>query len=135
MSKYSFFLIAFSVSFCWYWFPDFIFPALGYFTFFCWAAPKNAVVNQIFGMKSGLGLLPVTFDCRSCDCRGHLLWLNGDHRVADRVYRLAIGLPYLGYRECTCRFGLLDLHHLARSVLQQRVELILSTHPKQLSVR
>ncbi|KAM0572160.1 hypothetical protein ACHAP6_008810 [Verticillium nonalfalfae] len=41
---------------------DFIFPALGYFTFVCWAAPNNAVVNQIFGMKSGLGILPVTFD-------------------------------------------------------------------------
>ncbi|KAF1933125.1 OPT superfamily oligopeptide transporter [Didymella exigua CBS 183.55] len=62
MSRYSFFLIAFSISFCWYWFPDFIFPALGYFTFLCWAAPKNAVVNQVFGMQSGLGLIPVTFD-------------------------------------------------------------------------
>ncbi|EEY20507.1 sexual differentiation process protein isp4 [Verticillium alfalfae VaMs.102] len=62
MSRYRFFMIAFCVSFCWYWFPDFIFPALGYFTFICWAAPNNAVVNQIFGMKSGLGILPVTFD-------------------------------------------------------------------------
>ncbi|KAJ4990891.1 OPT small oligopeptide transporter [Stagonosporopsis vannaccii] len=62
MSRYTFFLSAFSISFCWYWFPDFIFPALGYFTFICWAAPENTVINQIFGMKSGLGLLPVTFD-------------------------------------------------------------------------
>ncbi|KAM0276897.1 hypothetical protein ACHAQH_006269 [Verticillium albo-atrum] len=62
MSRYKFFMIAFCVSFCWYWFPDFIFPALGYFTFVCWAAPNNAVVNQVFGMKSGLGVLPVTFD-------------------------------------------------------------------------
>ncbi|CRK21666.1 hypothetical protein BN1723_002782 [Verticillium longisporum] len=62
MSRYQFFMIVFCGSFCWYWFPDFIFPALGYFTFICWAAPNNAVVNQIFGMKSGLGILPVTFD-------------------------------------------------------------------------
>ncbi|KAK7179683.1 hypothetical protein DPSP01_011569 [Paraphaeosphaeria sporulosa] len=61
-SRYSFFVVAFAASFCWYWFPDFIFPALGYFTFVCWAAPKNNVVNQLFGMKNGLGLLPVTFD-------------------------------------------------------------------------
>ncbi|GME49782.1 hypothetical protein GTA08_BOTSDO13685 [Neofusicoccum parvum] len=61
-SRYTFFLIAFSISFCWYWFPDFIFPAMGYFTFVCWIAPKNAVVNQVFGMKSGIGLLPLTFD-------------------------------------------------------------------------
>ncbi|KAI5460471.1 OPT oligopeptide transporter protein-domain-containing protein [Mariannaea sp. PMI_226] len=62
MSRYQFFMVAFSVSFCWYWFPDFIFPALGYFTFVCWIAPDNAVVNQVFGMKSGLGILPLTFD-------------------------------------------------------------------------
>ncbi|KAF3357096.1 Protein GRC3 [Verticillium dahliae VDG1] len=61
MSRYQFFMIVFCGSFCWYWFPDFIFPALGY-TFICWAAPNNAVVNQIFGMKRGLGILPVTFD-------------------------------------------------------------------------
>ncbi|KAH6896912.1 OPT oligopeptide transporter protein-domain-containing protein [Thelonectria olida] len=61
-SRYKFFLIAFFVSFVWYWFPDFIFPALGYFTWVCWIAPKSPVVNQIFGMKSGIGLLPFTFD-------------------------------------------------------------------------
>lgn len=62
-SRYKFFLVAFCVSFVWYWFPDFIFPALGYFTWVCWIAPDNVVVNQIFGMKSGIGLLPFTFDC------------------------------------------------------------------------
>ena len=62
MSRYRFFITAFCVSFCWYWLPDFLFPALGYFTFVCCAAPSNAVVNQVFGMKSGMGLLPLTFD-------------------------------------------------------------------------
>ncbi|KAL6837879.1 OPT superfamily oligopeptide transporter [Trichoderma camerunense] len=61
-SRYKFFLIAFTAAFVWYWFPDFIFPALGYFTWVCWIAPRNPVVNQIFGMKSGIGLLPFTFD-------------------------------------------------------------------------
>ncbi|KAK8116544.1 OPT family small oligopeptide transporter [Apiospora kogelbergensis] len=61
-SRYKFFLVAFCISFVWYWFPDFIFPALGYFSWVCWIAPKNAVVNQVFGMKSGIGLLPFTFD-------------------------------------------------------------------------
>ncbi|KAF9774159.1 hypothetical protein IL306_007909 [Fusarium sp. DS 682] len=62
ISRYYFFILAFCASFCWYWFPDFIFPALGYFTWICWIAPKNPVANQVFGMKSGLGLLPFTFD-------------------------------------------------------------------------
>ncbi|KAF2010984.1 OPT family small oligopeptide transporter [Aaosphaeria arxii CBS 175.79] len=62
MSRYRFFIIAFCISFVWYWFPDFIFPALSSFAFICWAAPNNVVVNQVFGMSSGMGLLPVTFD-------------------------------------------------------------------------
>ncbi|KAE8155123.1 OPT oligopeptide transporter protein-domain-containing protein [Aspergillus avenaceus] len=62
ISRYGFFSLVFCISFCWYWFPDFIFPALSYFTFPCWIAPKNKVVNQLFGMKSGMGLLPLTFD-------------------------------------------------------------------------
>ncbi|EEU39966.1 uncharacterized protein NECHADRAFT_39200 [Fusarium vanettenii 77-13-4] len=62
VSRYRFFLMAFMASFCWYWLPDFLFPALGYFTWVCWIAPKSPVVNQIFGMKSGIGLLPFTFD-------------------------------------------------------------------------
>lgn len=62
MSRYRFFLMAFAASFCWYWLPDLIFPALGYFTWVCWIAPNNAVVNQVFGMNSGIGLLPITFD-------------------------------------------------------------------------
>ncbi|KAH8694728.1 oligopeptide transporter OPT superfamily [Ilyonectria robusta] len=61
-ARYKFFLIVFCASSVWYWFPDFIFPALGYFTWICWIAPKNPVVNQIFGMKSGIGLLPFTLD-------------------------------------------------------------------------
>ncbi|KAB8246406.1 OPT oligopeptide transporter protein-domain-containing protein [Aspergillus flavus] len=62
ISRYAFFSLVFCISFCWYWFPDFIFPALSYFAFPCWIAPKNTVVNQLFGMKSGMGLLPLTFD-------------------------------------------------------------------------
>ena len=61
-TRYTFFLLAFSIAFCWYWFPGLLFPALSYFTWVCWIAPKNAVVNQLLGMKSGLGLLPLTFD-------------------------------------------------------------------------
>ncbi|CAG8358838.1 unnamed protein product [Penicillium salamii] len=62
MSRYAFFTMVCCISFCWYWFPDFIFPALSTFNFPCWIKPKNKVVNQIFGMSSGMGLLPITFD-------------------------------------------------------------------------
>ncbi|KAJ5359734.1 uncharacterized protein N7496_012147 [Penicillium cataractarum] len=62
ISRYAFFTITCCISFCWYWFPDFIFPALSYFSFPCWINPTNPVVNQLFGMSSGMGLIPITFD-------------------------------------------------------------------------
>ncbi|CAG7985323.1 unnamed protein product [Penicillium olsonii] len=62
LSGFAFFCIVFSISFCWYWLPDFLFPALSYFNFPCWINPTNRVVNQVFGVSSGMGLLPITFD-------------------------------------------------------------------------
>ena len=37
-------------------------PALSYFSVVTWFFPKNVVVANLFGVASGLGLFPVTFD-------------------------------------------------------------------------
>jgi hypothetical protein len=37
-------------------------PALSYFSVITWFAPKNVVVANLFGVASGLGLFPMTFD-------------------------------------------------------------------------
>jgi hypothetical protein len=57
ISRLRFFFVALHIAFVWYWFPGLIFTALSYFTWICWIAPNNAVVNQIFGMQTGLGML------------------------------------------------------------------------------
>ncbi|KAF1348503.1 OPT family small oligopeptide transporter [Delphinella strobiligena] len=62
ITRYRFFIYVFVASFCWYWFPAFIFTGLSTFAFICWAAPNNIVVNNLFGMSTGLGYLPTTFD-------------------------------------------------------------------------
>ncbi|KAJ0418813.1 OPT oligopeptide transporter protein-domain-containing protein [Aspergillus carlsbadensis] len=62
MSGFAFFCLIFAVSFCWYWLPDFLFPALSYFSFVCWIRPDSTVINQVFGVSSGMGLLPLTLD-------------------------------------------------------------------------
>ncbi|RDW83805.1 uncharacterized protein DSM5745_04131 [Aspergillus mulundensis] len=62
ISRYAFFTLVFCVSFCWYWFPDFIFPALSNFNFACWIKPDSVVLNQLTGVTSGMGLIPITFD-------------------------------------------------------------------------
>ncbi|KAL5518599.1 hypothetical protein ACEPAH_282 [Sanghuangporus vaninii] len=62
MSRQRFFLYAFIASFVWYWFPGYIFTALSIFNWVCWIAPKNVIVNQLFGYSSGLGMGFFTFD-------------------------------------------------------------------------
>ncbi|KAI1100995.1 small oligopeptide transporter [Jackrogersella minutella] len=62
ISRYRWFLYVLTGGFVWYWFPGWIFQGLSYFTFICWAAPNNVVVNKIFGGLHGYGLLPTTLD-------------------------------------------------------------------------
>lgn len=60
--RYKMFTVLTIFSFAFYWFPGFIFKALSYFNWVCWIAPNNTVVNQIFGVSLGLGIIPITFD-------------------------------------------------------------------------
>ncbi|CCH44333.1 Oligopeptide transporter [Wickerhamomyces ciferrii] len=62
ITRLRFFMIVFLSSFAYYWLPGYIFTGLSYFTFICWAAPNNVVVNQLFGQVQGLGFFPLTFD-------------------------------------------------------------------------
>lgn len=62
MSRERFFTYAFLIVFFWYFFPGFIFTALSNFNWICWMAPKNVVVNQLFGVSQGLGMGVLTFD-------------------------------------------------------------------------
>ncbi|PKS09470.1 hypothetical protein jhhlp_004086 [Lomentospora prolificans] len=62
IGRYRLFLIAGSGAFIWYWFPGWIFQGLSYFTWICWIAPNNVIVNKLFGGYSGYGLFPLTFD-------------------------------------------------------------------------
>lgn len=62
ISRLRFFMAVMSCAFVWYWFPGLIFVGLSYFTWLCWILPNNKIVNQLFGMETGLGLSPITFD-------------------------------------------------------------------------
>ncbi|KJZ71897.1 hypothetical protein HIM_08742 [Hirsutella minnesotensis 3608] len=64
MSRYRFFLITFAAMFVYFWFPNYLFQALSYFTWMSWIAPDNLKLNILTGMQNGLGLFnPIpTFD-------------------------------------------------------------------------
>ncbi|GME25568.1 Tetrapeptide transporter OPT1/isp4 [Neofusicoccum parvum] len=62
VSRMKFFLYVFLGSAAFYFLPGLLFPALSYFSVITWFAPKNVVVANLFGVASGLGLFPMTFD-------------------------------------------------------------------------
>lgn len=62
ISRWNFFYVVWTVSFLFYFFPGLLMPCLSYFNVLTWFAPKNVVVANLFGVTSGLGLFPVTFD-------------------------------------------------------------------------
>ena len=62
ISRWRFFLLIFCGSVVFYFLPGFLMPCLSYFNVLTWFAPKNVVVANLFGVSSGLGLFPMTFD-------------------------------------------------------------------------
>lgn len=50
-------------AFVWFFFPDYLFQALSFFSFISWMAPNNVNLAMMTGMQSGIGLNPFpTFD-------------------------------------------------------------------------
>jgi OPT family small oligopeptide transporter len=62
ISRWNFFYLVWAVAFLFYFLPGLLMPCLSYFNVITWFAPKNVVVANLFGVSSGLGLFPVTFD-------------------------------------------------------------------------
>ncbi|KAH9949750.1 small oligopeptide transporter [Amylocystis lapponica] len=62
ISRERFFTYAFVSAALWYIIPGYLFQALSIFTWACWIAPDNLVINQLFGYHSGMGFSILSFD-------------------------------------------------------------------------
>ncbi|KAF1812954.1 OPT-domain-containing protein [Eremomyces bilateralis CBS 781.70] len=62
ISRARFFSYVFLGSMAFYLLPGLLVPAMSYFNVMTWFAPRNIVVANLFGVVSGLGLFPMTFD-------------------------------------------------------------------------
>ncbi|SCZ95997.1 BZ3500_MvSof-1268-A1-R1_Chr8-1g09935 [Microbotryum saponariae] len=62
VSRFRFLTYVLLAAFCYYFIPGFLFQALSAFSFVCWAAPNHLIVNQLFGVNSGLGMSGLTLD-------------------------------------------------------------------------
>ena len=61
-SRFRMFLYISCGAFCWYFLPGFIFSAMSWFSFVCWIWPEHRIVNQLFGVASGLGMSAISLD-------------------------------------------------------------------------
>ncbi|KAJ7193068.1 oligopeptide transporter [Mycena pura] len=61
-SREKFFYLAFACSATWYLVPGYLFTGLSFFGWACWIRPNNVVVNQLFGVNTGLAMGSITFD-------------------------------------------------------------------------
>ena len=62
VSRWRFFIYVWSGAMLWYFVPGLLMPALSYFNVLTWFAPDNVVLANLFGVSSGLGMFPLTFD-------------------------------------------------------------------------
>lgn len=62
VTRFKMFFFVASGAFLWYFMPGFIFQGLSFFSFVCWIWPRNRVVNQLFGVATGLGMSGISFD-------------------------------------------------------------------------
>ncbi|CAH0026087.1 unnamed protein product [Clonostachys rhizophaga] len=56
MSRYHFFLLTFGAMFVYFWFPNYFFTTLTYFSWMTWIAPTNKHNSIVNGFKNGLGM-------------------------------------------------------------------------------
>ncbi|KAJ6102972.1 hypothetical protein N7486_005399 [Penicillium sp. IBT 16267x] len=73
ITRYSFFAYVTAFGFVVFWFPDYIWTSLSTFAFITWIFPHNQKVNTLFGMNSGLGLLPISLDWTQINYAGYPL--------------------------------------------------------------
>lgn len=101
ISRWKFFLLVWSGAFAWYFLPGLLMPALSYFNFLTWFAPKNVVVANLFGVSSGLGLFPLTFDWAQVAYIGSPLltpWWAAANVVGGLVVVMWIIAPIMYYK-------------------------------------
>ncbi|EXJ68163.1 OPT family small oligopeptide transporter [Cladophialophora psammophila CBS 110553] len=101
ISRYKFFIYVWAAAFVWYFFPGLLMPALSYFNVVTWFAPKNVVVSNLFGVASGLGLFPMTFDWAQIAYIGSPLltpWWAAANVVTGLILVMWIIAPILYYR-------------------------------------
>ncbi|KIJ67169.1 hypothetical protein HYDPIDRAFT_37757 [Hydnomerulius pinastri MD-312] len=101
ISRERFFAYVFFGSVIYYFLPGYLFTALSFFSWVCWIAPNNIVVNQLFGTVSGLGMSLITFDWSQITYTGSPLaspWWAEANVLGSFIFFYWILTPILYYK-------------------------------------
>ncbi|KAH7098305.1 OPT-domain-containing protein [Auriculariales sp. MPI-PUGE-AT-0066] len=100
ISRFRFFMYAFVGAFLYTFLPAYLFTSLSVFSWVCWMKPNGTVVNQLFGVESGLGMGVLTFDWAQISWVGSPMmvpWWAEVHAMVGFVLFYWIITPILYY--------------------------------------
>ncbi|KAL9098443.1 MAG: hypothetical protein Q9163_005895 [Psora crenata] len=101
ITRWNFFIVVWGAAFAWYFVPGLLVPALSYFSVITWFNPDSVILSNLFGVRSGLGLFPMTFDWAQVAYIGSPLltpWWAAANVVGGLVLVLWVLAPVLYYR-------------------------------------
>ena len=112
-------------SFVWYWVPGYLFIGLSMFNWVCWIAPKNIVINMLFGTNTGLGMSILTFDWAMISAIFNPLILPvGSTPFASFIAHIR-SFPVVGPNECRSWILSYVLAHSTNSLLYDSLSILL----------
>ncbi|KAI0314622.1 OPT oligopeptide transporter protein-domain-containing protein [Amylostereum chailletii] len=102
ISRYRYFIYVCTGAFFFFFIPGYLFQALSVFSWVCWIAPNNVVLNQVFGVAHGMGVSVLTFDWTQITWIGSPLmspWWAEVHVFVGFVFFYWILTPILYYTD------------------------------------
>ncbi|KAF7331646.1 OPT oligopeptide transporter [Mycena kentingensis (nom. inval.)] len=100
MTRQRFFFIACASCLIWSWVPGYLFTGLSFFTWVCWAAKDDLVVNNFFGALSGMGMSSLSLDWAQISLIGSPLatpWWSSANVISSLVLCFWLVTPAIYY--------------------------------------
>ena len=102
VTRYKYFVLLAAGAFVLFWIPDYLWTTTSAFAFATWIAPNNQKVNTIFGMNSGLGLIPLSIGKSYAGTSVAGAFADYCRLDTDQLRRLPADHSFLGDVQCLC---------------------------------
>lgn len=137
LSRYKYYMLVTGGAFAFFFLPGFMFVGLSIFSWICWIAPTNIVINQLFGVDTGLGMSVLTFDWTEISWIGSPLmvpWWAQCHVFGGMFRDVALSFEDTDF-ESDCRLRRLLLDSGTDPLLHKYVAALAFPHLSKRAVR